>query len=102
VYETWPVTDLYSWDFPLLAMNAARLGDPAGAVDFLLHERYGFTDTGLPASGKSGVPSPYFPAAGGLLYAVAMMCAGWGESSDAPGFPTDGWVVRWEGLAPAL
>jgi len=113
VYETWPVDNLYSWDFPLLAMNAARLGDPARAVDFLLHERYGFTDTGLPASGKSGVPSPYFPAAGGLLYAVAMMCAGWGDSPDAPGrvtgapgrapgFPADGWVVRWEGIAPAL
>ncbi|MFE9201200.1 hypothetical protein [Micromonospora sp. NPDC007230] len=115
VYETWPVTDLYSWDFPLLAMNAARLGDPVRAVDFLLHERLGFTDTGLPASGKKGVPSPYFPAAGGLLYAVAMMCAGWGDSPDvpggaagaagadgtAPGFP-EGWVVRWEGLAPAL
>jgi hypothetical protein len=103
VYETWPVTDLYSWDFPLLAMNAARLGDPVRAVDLLLHERYGFTDTGLPASGKSGVPSPYFPAAGGLLYAVAMMCAGWaGATGPTPGFPTDGWVVRWEGLTPAL
>jgi len=117
VYETWPVTDLYSWDFPLLAMNAARLGDPTTAVDYLLHERLGFTDTGLPASGKSGVPSPYFPAAGGLLYAVAMMCAGWGDSpggpagvagrpgtgGTAPGFPEDGgWVVHWEGLAPAL
>ncbi|RBM14089.1 hypothetical protein DI005_29865 [Prauserella sp. PE36] len=116
VYETWPVTDLYSWDFPLLAMNAARLGDPATAVDYLLHERLGFTDTGLPASGKSGVPSPYFPSAGGLLYAVAMMCAGWGDSPEgpsgeagrpgpdgtAPGFPDQGWVVHWEDLAPAL
>lgn len=116
VYATWPVTDLYSWDFPLLAMNAARLGDPTTAVDYLLHERLGFTDTGLPASGKSGVPSPYFPSAGGLLYAVAMMCAGWGDSPEgdagasgrpgasgsAPGFPDDGWVVRWEGLRPAL
>jgi hypothetical protein len=104
VYETWPVTDLYSWDFPLLAMNAARLGDPVGAVGFLLHERYGFTDTGLPASGKSGVPSPYFPAAGGLLYAVAMLCAGWGDgpTGAAPGFPSEGWTVRWEGLARAL
>ncbi|ASO20313.1 hypothetical protein FHR81_000002 [Actinoalloteichus hoggarensis] len=105
VYRTWPVDDLYSWDFPLLAMNAARLGDPRRAVDFLLHERFGFTETGLPASGKSGVPSPYFPGAGGLLYAVAMMCAGWGDgpAGAAPGFPDDGrWTVRWEGLAPAL
>ena len=116
VNETWPVTDLYSWDFPLLSMNAARLGDPTSAVDNLLHERLGFTDTGLPASGKSGVPSPYFPSAGGLLYAVAMMCAGWGDSPEgvpgatgvpgprgsAPGFPTDGWTVVWEDLSPAI
>ncbi|WP_198044261.1 hypothetical protein [Actinoalloteichus sp. GBA129-24] len=105
VYKTWPVENLYSWDFPLLAMNAARLGDAERAVDFLLHERFGFTETGLPASGKSGVPSPYFPGAGGLLYAVAMMCAGWGDgpTGETPGFPDDGrWTVRWEGLAPAL
>jgi hypothetical protein len=104
VYEAWPVDNLYSWDFPLLAMNAMRLGDPERAVDFLLHERYGFTETGLPASGKSGVPSPYFPAAGGLLYAVAMMCAGWdgGPGKHAPGFPAEGWSVRCEGLSPAL
>jgi hypothetical protein len=104
VYEVWPLADLYTWDFPVLAMNAARLGDPVGAVDFLLHDSFGFTDTGLPASSKEGVPSPYFPGAGGLLYAVALMCAGWdgGPGHDAPGFPTAGWSVRWEGLSPAL
>lgn len=40
VHETWPVGNLYSWDFPLPAMNAARLGDPDTAVDCLLHERF--------------------------------------------------------------
>lgn len=105
VYATWDVSNLYSWDFALLAMNAARLGDPGRAVDFLLHERYGFTDTGLPASGFHGVPSPYFPGAGGLLYAAAMMAAGWDRApkTAAPGFPSDGsWTVRSEGLNPAI
>jgi hypothetical protein len=105
VYATWDVDNLYSWDFPLLAMNAARLGDPGRAVGFLLHERFGFTDTGLPASGFAGVPSPYFPGAGGLLYAAAMMAAGWdrGPKNAAPGFPPDGgWTVRSEGLSPAI
>ncbi|WP_344588066.1 hypothetical protein [Actinomadura vinacea] len=104
VYESWPVDDLYSWDFPVLAMNAARLGDPARAVDFLLHPRFGFTAEGLPASGREGVPSPYFPGAGGLLYAVALMCAGWDGAPDrnAPGFPDGAWTVRWEGLAKAI
>ena len=41
---------------------------------------------------------------GGVLYAVAMMAAGWDgcPERDAPGFPADGqWQVRWEGLKPA-
>ena len=46
----------------------------------------------------------YLPGNGGLLYAVAMMAAGWDGAPDgnAPGFPRDGrWVVRWEGLRRA-
>ena len=105
MYRSWKTDDLYSWDFPLLAMNAARLGDPDRAVGFLLHDRFRFSDTGLPASGKSGVPSPYFPGAGGLLYAAAMMAAGWDRAPgrNAPGFPADGtWNVRAEGLGRAV
>ncbi|MFU8852060.1 hypothetical protein ACNAW0_13925 [Micromonospora sp. SL1-18] len=105
VYGTWKMNNLYGWDFALLAMNAARLGDPDRAVDFLLHEQFRFTDTGHPASGVSSVPSPYFPSAGGLLYAAAMMTAGWdgAPKATAPGFPSDGrWTVRSEGLSPAI
>lgn len=40
------------------------------------------------------------PGNGGLLTAVAMMCAGWdGCDSPNPGFPKD-WDVKWEGLLP--
>ena len=44
----------------------------------------------------------YLPGNGGLLTAVAMMCAGWdGSEGVNPGFPSDGtWNVRWEGLSP--
>ena len=47
----------------------------------------------------------YLPGNGGLLYAVAMMAAGWdgGPETHAPGFPDDGsWTVRFEGLRKAL
>jgi hypothetical protein len=42
----------------------------------------------------------YLPGNGGLLSAVAMMCAGYDNNKgQAPGFPKDGsWKVKWEGL----
>lgn len=102
VKSCWQTDRTWGWDFPMLAMAAARLGDREAAVDMLLHPSQGFrfTPTGL----SSGGPFPYFPSNGGLLYAVAMMAAGWdGASSDnAPGFPDNGqWNVRWEGIRKA-
>ena len=76
----------------------------------LLHEssRNQYDQRGV----NTGGPCPYLPGNGGLLYAVAMMCAGWddgpGEAAasndtvrqSAPGFPPN-WHVRWENLSPA-
>ena len=98
----WPST--WGWDYPMMAMTAARLGKPERAIDALLmdtpknvyranghnHQRPGLTI--------------YLPGNGALLYAVAMMAAGWDgqPQRDAPGFPGDGrWTVRWEGLKRA-
>jgi hypothetical protein len=97
----WPST--WGWDYPMVAMTAARLGEPARAIDALLldtpknrfranghnHQRPGLTI--------------YLPGNGGLLTAVAMMAGGWdgAPSRHAPGFPDDGsWTVRSEGLRP--
>ena len=85
-----------------MAMAAARVGEPRIAVEALLKEsaRNQFDRRGVHTKG----PCPDLPGNGGLLYAVAMMAAGWdgGPSSNAPGFPQDGnWVVRWEGLKRA-
>ncbi len=109
VMSTWQWrNDVWGWDYPMLAMCAARLRQPARAVDLLLtpNAGFGFDDAGL----ATGGPYPYFPSNGGLLYAVAMMAAGWDGAPagpSAPGFPDparDGgrWVVRHEGLRPAL
>jgi hypothetical protein len=89
----------WGWDFPMMAMAAARNGEPEMAVDALMLPVAAnqFEKNGL----SSGGPFPYFPANGGLLSAVAMMAAGWDGAPDknAPGFPDNGqWVVRWEGL----
>ena len=102
VTRCWNFNRTWGWDFPMLAMCGARLGQGGKAVDLLLHPAGGFRfdERGLAAGG----PFPYFPANGGLLYAVAMMAAGWdgAPNRNAPGFPDDGtWTVRWEGLKPA-
>jgi hypothetical protein len=98
VFSVWDFNRTWGWDFPMVAMAAARMGNPEKAVDFLLHESKGFQfdEHGL----ATGGPFPYFPSNGALLTAVAMMTAGWdGSEGDAPGFPKNGqWVVKHEGL----
>jgi hypothetical protein len=99
VMATWQWNHVWGWDFPMMAMAAARNGEPAMAITALLHpsKANDLNEVGL----SSGGPFPYFPSNGGLLFAAAMMAAGWdgGPQRHAPGFPDDGlWVVKWEGL----
>jgi protein-glucosylgalactosylhydroxylysine glucosidase len=103
VLESWNWQRTWGWDYPMIAMNAARLGRPELAVEALLMDvpknRYlnnghNYQDERLPL---------YLPGNGGLLAAVAMMAAGWegAPAGHAPGFPKNGlWTVRYEGLSP--
>ena len=36
VMETWQWDETWGWDYPLVAMTAARVGEPAIAIDALL------------------------------------------------------------------
>ncbi|MDR1864519.1 MAG: hypothetical protein LBR08_03005 [Bacteroidales bacterium] len=103
VWTTWNWNRCWGWDFPMMAMAAAKNDRPDIAVDVLLHASHknGMNKVGL----STGGPFPYFPSNGGLLYAVGLMAAGWDGAPDkhAPGFPDDGsWNVRFEGLTPAM
>ena len=94
--ETW------GCDYPMFAMTAARLGKSKKAVDWLMHDSP--KNSYLANGANLGGPAPYSPGNGGLLWAVALMAAGWDRGPDrhAPGFPDDGsWTVRWEGLRKA-
>jgi hypothetical protein len=109
VLTHWDLRQTWGWDFPLLAMTATRLGQPAEAIDLLFDDapnnhwgsagmtpRVHLTDTrGYQLDGET-----YFPSNGSLLLAVALMTAGWdGEAAPTPGFPDDGrWHVRTEGV----
>jgi len=102
VGRRWNWDATWGWDFPWMAMAAARVGDPNLAVEALLNPsgKNHYDERGV----CTGGPGPYLPGNGGLLYAVAMMAAGWdgAPGQNAPGFPSDGsWTVRWEGLKPA-
>ena len=102
VWDNWNWNKTWGWDYPMTAMCAARLGEPEKAVGALLMDRR--TNTYL-VSGHNYQDDRlriYLPGNGGLLTAVAMMCAGWeGSEGPNPGFPKDGnWDVKWEGLMP--
>jgi hypothetical protein len=94
----WPKT--WGWDFPMTAMTAARLNMPEKAIDALFMDVK--TNTYLPNGHnyQDGRLTIYLPGNGGLLTAIAMMCAGWdGSHGNNPGFPKNGkWSVKWEGL----
>lgn len=100
VWEKWSWRDTWGWDFPMTAMTAARLGMPEKAIDALMMNVQ--TNTYL-INGHNYQDERlriYLPGNGGLLTAVAMMCAGWdGNQQQNPGFPKDGtWKVKWEGF----
>ena len=96
IFDNWQFNRVWGWDFPLLAMAAARCGRPGQAVEMLLYdsENFQFDVHGL----ATGGPFPYFPSNGGLLTAVAMMAGGWeGSEGPVPGFPRC-WHVKAEGF----
>jgi hypothetical protein len=102
VLAGWDCDSTWGWDFPVMAMTAARLDDPETAVDALLQGTG--KNTALPNGHNRQTDSlpVYLPGNGGLLAAAALMAAGWdhGPGRHAPGFPED-WTVAWEGLVPA-
>jgi hypothetical protein len=103
--KEWKWDQTWGWDYPLTAMTAARLGETTTAVDALLMktEKNRYLPNGHNWQ-RQNLPC-YLPGNGGLLYAVAMMAAGWqgAPKTHAPGFPQDGsWTVRWENLNSSL
>ncbi|MCC3160532.1 hypothetical protein LJ737_25065 [Hymenobacter sp. 15J16-1T3B] len=100
VWKDWNWPHTWGWDFPMTSMTATRLGLPDKAVDALLMPIK--TNTYLP-NGHNFQDDRlrlYLPGNGGLLAAVALMCAGYdGSPTKNPGIPL-GWNVKWEGLKP--
>jgi hypothetical protein len=100
VFEVWDWPSTWGWDYPVMAMTAARLGEPEKAIDALFVEAQKNRYLANGHNYQSARLPLYLPGNGGLLTAVAMMAAGWdGADRPAPGFPDNGrWNIRWEGL----
>ena len=102
VMKNWNFQTTWGWDYGMIAMAAARIGQPDIALQALLIDTQ--KNTYLPQGHNFQTADRlrlYLPGNGALLTAVAMMCAGWDGCTDVlnPGFPKDGtWNVRWEGL----
>jgi hypothetical protein len=100
IWDNWTWKDTWGWDFPMVAMTATRLGLRDKAIDALLMPIK--TNTYLPNGHnyQDERLTIYLPGNGGLLAAVAMMCAGYDGCNEInPGFPKDGsWKIKWEGL----
>ena len=103
VLNTWDwKSKIWGWDYPMIAMTAARLNEPKTATEILLadltHNIY-LNNGHVPQQG-AGL-RVYLPANGALLAAVAMMLGGWEGAPERPypGFPDDGsWTIKTEGF----
>jgi hypothetical protein len=103
VLATWEWDSAWGWDFPVLAMTAARLGEPQRAVDALLTPQGKNTYLVNGHNPQMGnFLSVYLPGNGGLLAAISLMLGGWdGVEKSTPGLPDDGtWEIAHEGFAP--
>lgn len=100
VWKTWSWEKTWGWDFPMTAMNAARLGLPDKALDALFMDIQTNTYLKNGHNYQDGRLRIYLPGNGGVLAAVAMMAGGWdGSQGDLPGFPKDGsWKIKTEGF----
>ncbi len=92
IMTKWKWETTWGWDFPMLAMSAASIGNAGLAMDFLLMDapknRYLLNGHNY----QNPRLAIYLPGNGGLLTAVASMCV-----SDQ--FPDNGhWNVKWENL----
>lgn len=102
VEQAWHWEHTWGWDFPLVAMTATRLNLPNEAIDALFKNIQTNTYLINGHNYQNKRLTLYLPGNGGLLSAIALMCAGYeGNTIENPGFPKNGkWKIKWEGLKP--
>lgn len=97
VIKTWDYSSIWGWDFAIMALTAARLGEPALAINLLLFET---SKNSYVASGHNKQSSRkdlplYLPGNGSLLLAVAHLAS-------TGVFNQGNWSVVAENISPFL
>ncbi len=100
IWDEWNWKETWGWDFPMTAMTATRLGLPEKAIDALFMNVKSNTYLVNGHNYQDERLRLYLPGNGGLLTAIAIMCAGYeGCKEKKPGIPKNGkWKLQWEGL----
>ncbi|CAM5312731.1 hypothetical protein [Streptomyces aurantiogriseus] len=95
VWNHWDFHTSWGWDYPVMAMTAARLGDVGRALDALLFPspKNQFLTNGHNPQ-MPGFLTLYLPANGGLLAAVAHIAA----AVEGGAKPPEGWTIAAEGF----
>ncbi|MCL1820814.1 MAG: glycoside hydrolase family 65 [Oscillospiraceae bacterium] len=97
VLECWDKSTMWGWDFALCAMTLTRLGRHEDAVNILLADtaKNSYTVSGNNFQRGHGELPLYLPGNGSLLFALAMMLSGFGDTRESAGFPKDD---LWDGI----
>jgi len=102
IEKIWNWDRTWGWDYPMAALCATRLGNQSKQLNLLLKDEVKNTYLKNGHNYQTERLRIYLPGNGGLLTAVAMMCAGFeGNKIDNPGFPKD-WKVKWENIEPVF
>jgi hypothetical protein len=87
VLDSWDWGGSAGWDFPMLALTAARLHRPDLAVRALMLDQPGNTYLVTGHNWQSPERPAQLSGNGAFLLAAGLMAAGWDGSEDNPGFP---------------
>lgn len=95
VWSNWDLQSSWGWDYPVMAMTAARLGDVERALEALLlpSSKNQFLANGHNPQ-MPGFLTLYLPANGGLLAAIAHLVASVEGGAELPA----GWSLTAEGF----
>lgn len=102
IYQSWDFSEMWGWDFAMMAMAETRTGGSGRALDILMYDtpKNQYLPNGHNRQADRGDLPLYLPGNGALLLAIPLMAMGYpGCGVPHPGFPPDGsWNIETENM----